>query len=283
MYRQVIISNCVAAIELHFSVRSPVAAHIFCCAHKKHRQKRSNKQMKAKRFLSVILSIVMAVSVMTVFAVNASAEESIEKTAKSISSGKWVTKMMTVNNDPIDYKIKVSEDGILKINYSFERSRTTLYVYDSNGNTVKNSNVTTTAGKKYETSDHLRLELEWANTLKKATGTVKYNVSKGTYYIRLKKYYTDDGKVSIKATFPSASSSSDIKITSFTLEMKKGDTLQLGTLLSADTDDNVTWKSSKTSIAKVSATGKITAKAKGSAVITASIGSSTMKIQVNVS
>ncbi len=129
--------------------------------------------MKAKRFLSVILSLVIAVSAMAVFAVSASAEESIENTAKSISSGKWVTKMMTDKNDPIDYKIKVSEDGILKINYSFERSRTTLYVYDSNGNTVKNSSVTTNVGKKYETSDHLKLELEWANTLKKATGTVK--------------------------------------------------------------------------------------------------------------
>ncbi len=99
----------------------------------------------------------------------------------------------------------------------------------------------------------------------------------------MKKFYTDDGKVSIKATYPSNDSSSDVKITSFTLEMKKGDTIQLGTLLSADTDDNVTWKSSKTAVAKVSATGKITAQSKGSATITASIGDSSVKIQVNVS
>ncbi|MBQ9382756.1 MAG: Ig-like domain-containing protein, partial [Ruminiclostridium sp.] len=47
-------------------------------------------------------------------------------------------------------------------------------------------------------------------------------------------------------------------------------------------DDNVAWKSDKTSVAKVSATGKITAQAKGTATITATIGGSSMKIKVKV-
>ena len=236
-----------------------------------------------KKLLSIVLSLVMAVSAMTVFAVSASAEESIAKTAKSINSGEWVSKTLSESNSPIDYKIKVSESGTLKINYSFERNRTILRVYDSSGKVVPFNSVLVTTGDKYGTSDKQRLELLWADTLKKAAGTVKYSVSKGTYYIRIERYSTDEGKASIKATFPSADAASDVKITSFTLEMKKGDTIQLGTLLSASTDDNVMWKSSKTSVAKVSATGKITAKAKGSATITASVDDSTMKIQVNVS
>ncbi len=64
--------------------------------------------------------------------------------------------------------------------------------------------------------------------------------------------------------------------------MKAGSTLQLGTALSASTDDNVAWKSSKTSVAKVSATGLVTAKAAGTATITATIGDSSQKIDIIV-
>ena len=64
--------------------------------------------------------------------------------------------------------------------------------------------------------------------------------------------------------------------------MKVGDKIQLGTALSASTDDNVAWKSSKTSVAKVSATGLVTAKAAGTTTITATIGSSTQKIDIKV-
>ena len=90
----------------------------------------------------------------------------------------------------------------------------------------------------------------------------------------------------MKPSFPSddaSDSSSGVKLTNLTMTMKVGDTIQLGADLSAKTDDNITWKSSKTSVAKVSAVGKVTAQAKGTAVITASLGSSSLAIKIIVS
>ena len=62
--------------------------------------------------------------------------------------------------------------------------------------------------------------------------------------------------------------------------MSKGSTIQLGTVMSVD--GAVTWTSSKTSVATVSSNGKITAKSKGSAVITAKTGKNSVKIKITV-
>ena len=82
------------------------------------------------------------------------------------------------------------------------------------------------------------------------------------------------------ATYPTGSSSK-AKINYITLNLSKGDTLSLGADITGSGD--VTWKSSKSSVASVSSAGKVTAKSKGSAIITAKVGKTTKKIKIVVS
>ncbi|MBO6229182.1 MAG: Ig-like domain-containing protein [Ruminiclostridium sp.] len=90
------------------------------------------------------------------------------------------------------------------------------------------------------------------------------------------------GTVSITASYPSASSSSEKSVSYLSATLKKGSTLRLGAVLSDGKAGTAEWSSSKSSAASVSSSGKITAKAKGTAVITAKVDSSTVKIQIKV-
>ncbi|MBR5089148.1 MAG: Ig-like domain-containing protein [Ruminiclostridium sp.] len=79
-----------------------------------------------------------------------------------------------------------------------------------------------------------------------------------------------------------SSSSSDVELTGIQVNLKPGETLNLSGILSGETDDNILWKSSKTDVAKVSSDGLVTAKAKGTTVISATLDKTTVKLQVNV-
>jgi beta-glucosidase-like glycosyl hydrolase/regulation of enolase protein 1 (concanavalin A-like superfamily)/uncharacterized protein YjdB len=70
--------------------------------------------------------------------------------------------------------------------------------------------------------------------------------------------------------------------TRVTLTVGKSVTIPVRAWTDRGTVAKVAWKSSKPSIAKVSATGKIAAKKKGKATITASVGGKTVKITVTV-
>ena len=233
--------------------------------------------MKAKKLLSILLSLAMAV---TAFAVNASAAD-----VKTIKSGKTYSASLARYHDTADYKFTSNGSGYLKIKVSTANSWTWFGVMDTSNNHLKPEKVTSNIGSTEWASSSNGTRLYWNEVEKKYSGTLTYKISKGTYYIQLERNGSDNGdnKVTISTTFPSAdSSSSDVKINNLTLTMKVGDKIQLGTALSASTDDNVAWKSSKTSVAKVSATGLVTAKAAGTTTITASIGSSTQKIDIKV-
>ena len=232
--------------------------------------------MKAKKFLSVLLALIMAVTTMAVFAVSASAEG--VPTAKN---GKTYTATLSGYGTYQDFKIKSSESGKLKIKVTSPLSEVYLTVLNSDGKELFPKNYDNSLGSCKWQEIFKVIELKWNSAEKKYKGTITYEIEKGNYYIRFKSYGVS-GKLNFKPTFPSSDSSSDVKINNFTVSMKVGDTLQLDADLSDKTDDNVTWKSSKTSVAKVSATGKITAQGAGTATITASIGDSTLKIKVKV-
>ena len=115
---------------------------------------------------------------------------------------------------------------------------------------------------------------------------MSYSVKKGTYYIRISNYsswaynaYNQNGKLTFTATYPSTSNTAKIK--SITINMARGDSLSLGADLTGS--GTVTWKSSKPSVAAVSSTGKVTAKSKGSAIISAKVGKTTKKIKIKIS
>lgn len=199
---------------------------------------------------------------------------------KNAPSGKTYTSDMSVKGDERVYRFNVAKSGIMKIrlaadyaDYYSDEILATLY-RDSDDNDVEISNMNVISGSHYENND------TYASICYKTTAELSYKVTKGTYYLRVFKNWSNTGTLSMTATYPEGSSN-DGKISCLSLNLKKGGTLQLGAVMAVD--GNVTWTSSKTSVATVSSTGKVTAKGTGTAVITAKSGKNSVKIQIRVS
>lgn len=228
-----------------------------------------------------MLSIVMAVSAMAALAVTSSADVS------AVKSGKTYATMLTSYGAEQSYKFTTNKSGTFKLQLSSQIKELRIYVTDTSNevlaptkskDTLGTSEFYNAWGSKYEL-------VKWNDIEKKYTGTLTFTVKKGTYYIKFQSYSVGEQNLRFVPTFPSKDSSdsdSSAKVNGFTITLNKGDTLQLSADLSAKTDDNVTWKSSKTSVAKVSATGVVTAKASGTATITASLGGSSQTINIKV-
>ncbi len=250
-----------------------------------------------KKITKVLSVLMAAVMLMTALCVPASAA-SIEDTATKITSGKSYSKNMVKGyNDGhygtyADYKIVCAKSGTISIKMTSTTKYIDLHLYDSNFNLVEvySTNVTTgnspKGGAGYDYAAY-----DWNATAEKSVSTTKWNVKKGTYYLRINNssdsygYKCMAGKITFTATFPSSSSSSSsssAKISYLSIEVPKGSKMQLAAVVSAKTSQSVSWSSSKSSVVSVTSKGKITAKAKGTAVITAKLGSSTMKIRIKV-
>lgn len=236
-----------------------------------------------KRLLKKLAAIVTMAAVTLTMAVaipTPASADSIYDTAKAISSGKSVSTILPACGDTADYKVTVSGSGTLKFSIDSHMNKLSMEVYDSNGNLLSTIANTTTSGENSNIGYDIHC-MYWNNTIEKFKGTVSYSVKSGTYYIRFYRdiySYQGNGKLTFTATYPSGTSTA--KINYITINLPKGSTLSLGT----DTTGSgtVTWKSSKTSVATVSSTGKVTAKAKGSTIITAKSGSSSKKIKIVV-
>ncbi|CCY72621.1 glycerophosphoryl diester phosphodiesterase [Eubacterium sp. CAG:115] len=197
---------------------------------------------------------------------------------KNAPSGKTYTSDMSVEGDERVYRFNVAKSGTMKIRLAADYYSSysddilaTLY-RDSDDNDVEISNMNVISGSYYENND------TYASIGYKTTDELSYKVTKGTYYLRL--FWSNTGTLSMTATYPEGSSN-DGKISCLSLNLKKDGTLQLGAVMAVD--GNVTWTSSKTSVATVSSTGKVTAKGTGTAVITAKSGKNSVKIQIRVS
>lgn len=238
-----------------------------------------------------MLTAVMLVSTLCVTAFAADDFDS----AKLIDSGKKVSfetkypkyayegKAGAKDGIPNIYKVKLSETGTLKLTVVSQTSSIFVQVLDKDGSEyIDYSEVDSTTGS--VTHHHNGFAwIAWNKDLKKSKTTLEYNLEKGTYFVRVVGFphATIDGKTSISFKYPQAEKTEEqAEITSFSITLEKGDKLQLGTILSGAGD--VTWSSSKKSVASVSSKGKITAKKKGTAVITAKTGDSSMKITINV-
>lgn len=238
--------------------------------------------MKMKKILSTLLAAAIAITTLAVFAVSASAAD-----VKKLESGKQYNISLVKQYDKATYKLTVNKSGKLKVTVSSTLKLTDIYVTDNNNNRIKPDKIKDDLGESKTSGYYWGAVsgdgLEPSKMEGKYKGVITYSVSKGTYYLQFSKGWAgDNNKLSFIATYPSADSSSEVKINGISLTLKAGDTLQLDADLSASTDDNVSWKSSDTSVAKVSPTGLVTAKKKGTAVITASIGSSSFKITIKV-
>ncbi|MBR1832872.1 MAG: Ig-like domain-containing protein [Ruminiclostridium sp.] len=228
---------------------------------------------KFKKLTAILLSAVMLVCC---FAVQAGAE-SIEDTAKAITSGTTKSFTLTGASDKRDYKIVLSEAGKLKLNITSKVPDLEVSLYNTNGERLTTEKTNITTGSEY---DQQGKHCVTNKTVEKFSGTIIYSLKKGTYYLRLLySYGHGEGKVTLKATYPSSETDSSSKISCITIPMKVGDTMQLSTDAGST---GITWSSSKSSVAAVSSAGKVTAKKAGTTVITAKSGSSTAKIQIKV-
>ncbi|MBQ8170452.1 MAG: Ig-like domain-containing protein [Oscillospiraceae bacterium] len=233
---------------------------------------------KVKRILAIVLA-----AITTITAISIVANAGIADTAKSITSGKAVTTTLYNYYDCADYKINVAKSGILKLDITAEIEHCNIYVYDVNGNKIPVADATLTSSNwtdKQKGDSYFYSK--WNSVTEKFIGTISYGVSKGTYYIRIERVSSKgDGNLKLTATYPTSSTASKGKISYLSVTVNKGSTLQLGAVVSPS-GSKVTWKSSKPSIATVSSNGKVTAKKKGSTLITAKCGTKSQKIKIIV-
>lgn len=232
-----------------------------------------------KKILSAITAVAIAVSACASMALTVSAK-SIYDTAKEIESGKEVTKTPPSDQDCADYKVNVTGDGTLTLNITAKMWQFYVDVYDENGNLIDYSDKSGKSGTREWNSNYHHMYCTWNDTIEKFNGTISYPVSKGEYYIRIERCSNHgNGKLALTATLPSQKQE---KINYIAINLEKGDSVSLGASFS-EGSGTVTWKSSKPSVATISSNGKVTANAKGSAIITAKCGSSTKKIKIVVS
>lgn len=230
-----------------------------------------------KKILAAALAAAMA---FVMLAVPAGAE-SIADTAKAIKSGKSYSAILPSVGDYVDYKVTVSKKGTLKLDFVSAMEYSRVDVYDSDGTEVTSIKTEATSGE-INGAGNSYARCQWNYTIEKFKGSVSYSVSKGIYYIRVKRFTVlsseyGSGDLTLTATFPSSDSSSTSSSPYLTLEVKKGSSVQLGTTISG-----ATWSTSKKSVATVSSSGKVTAKKKGSAIITAKVNGTTIKVKIKV-
>ena len=220
--------------------------------------------MKLKRITTAILAAAMLV--LTAATVSA---DSIFDTAKNIDSGKKVSK--TLNDDQsMSYKITPTEKGTATVKVTAKTNYFKFYVYDKDGSDVGYDEDIkqgwTTAGSHY-----------WDSKTECYIGTFSFDVKANrTYYVQIKRGSFQRGSGKFEASFKYPSE--EVEQTALmTLNLKKGDTVQLGA-----NGDNASWKSSQKSVATVSGSGLVTAVKKGKTVITLKCGSKKQEIEIVV-
>lgn len=228
--------------------------------------------MKIKK---IILAVLMVVTMISASAVSVYADSIPE-----LPSGE--EKSFTLNRGYyITYQIVLSQKETVTIDFD-STSSIRLYVADTSGENIRCSEANFALGKEERSYDG-SLSCEINSMTGNVQGTAKYELDKGTYYIKVSRSsisFSGSGKVKLKATYGS-DKESNAKISYLTLDMEVGDTIRLGTV-AEPADAEITWKSSKAKVASVSASGKVTAKKEGSTIITATSGKSKVKIKINV-
>lgn len=230
-----------------------------------------------KIFKKIAAFLAAAVMAVTAVSVTAGAEYSFDD-YKVINSGDYVHDSLNGSFDPKDYKIKVGGSGTLKINYLINLWLSDLIVYDAEGIVVPYNSL-----KIYSGSDRALhygyVTPEWNEDTEQCSFSTTYKVKKGTYYIRIltEADFNGSGAFSFTAEYPTTEAT---KIDYLTVSLKKGSSLELGAALSGSGE--VSWSSSKKAVASVDSDGIVTAKKKGSAIITAKCGTSSKKIKIIV-
>ncbi len=239
-----------------------------------------------KKLAALVAAAVIAVGACAVSA----GAESIEDTAKAITIDDPTDITFEKDYTNFDYKISVKQKGTLSVKVSSKCSCNTIYLFDEDcANVSPVSKSAKTGGVFWTTKgdDAMEASYEWNEESGKLVATTGFAVEKGTYYLRVTNTpwysntstsYPSAGKATITVSFEKDNAP---VLTSLQLTIKKGSTIQLDGVFTTG-KDTIEWESSKRSVATVSAKGKVTAKKKGTATITATSGDVTLKIRVKV-
>lgn len=228
-----------------------------------------------KKIAAVVVAAVLSVGFLSMSAFADPFEDAV-----AISSGEEV-KGTVDRGGSLTYEITSKGTGNLVVNWSVGKKWTYLHVFDEEGAYLNVESLDVKAGSLYsggEGSD--KIGGIWNSTSERFSGSATYKVNKGTYYITV----SDDGSGSngngtlkLTANFPSKTSSD---LTYLGITMKKGDTMQLDSV--GVSSSKAKWTSSKKTVASVTAKGVITAKKKGTTVISCTYNGKTVKLKVTV-
>ena len=239
-----------------------------------------------KKIVALMAAATLAVSAV---AVSASAT-SIEDTAVSMKLGDEVTcEFDGKSGEQYDYKVTVKEKGTLSVKVNTDSKYCTVYLFDEDCANVSIQSTEIKSGQIYCDQGKVGdpFAVYYYNAASgKTVATTTWNVTKGTYYIRVDntrdtregwRYDQTASKMKVTASF----AKDNAKVFSYLgITMKKGSTMQLEAV-DADKDDT-SWSSSKKAIVTVSDTGKLTAKKKGTAIITCESGDTVVKLKITV-
>ena len=247
----------------------------------------------SKKITTVVMLVVMTISAVMTFSVNAGAEVAGSYDI-SVQSGRQYSQRLYNGGDYIDCKIVSEGNGELTLNVSCEEQLTYVYVYDRYGSSIASSQIRST----YGTASSYYNSLTWDSYMEVYAGTITFSVSKGTYYVRFLRdlYATGSGNITFSATFPTSSYSSssrgytvyydtsedDTILKYFSIQMPVGVSFKFGIVAEGDLRGTVKWSSSDKSAVKVSSKGKITTLAKGRSLITAQLGYETIELLIDV-
>lgn len=253
--------------------------------------------MKMKKITRILAMLITAVTAMSMLAVGVSAKQLTirpygDEVTVDSSDVKTIKSKTEYSGDTSEtlynlYKLTVSKEGKVQVDYTTEGNNTNIFLFDSEGYKVEYYNSSIQSGwlEQANGHDHVYARRDRG----KFTGSFSYSVEKGTYYFAVVPGSTNQkngGKYKFTATFPQASTSDaktslsgDIKYLSLT--MAEGDSF---TLAAVGTSNNakVQYTSSDTSVVTVSSKGKIKAKNPGNADITVKCGKDTLVIKVKV-
>lgn len=247
-----------------------------------------------KMFKKVISIIMASVIMITALCISVSADE--YSSAKLVNSGSKISFKIKYNDyfawgkgrgesKPYTYKVELSENGTLKLDITSATSSIFVQLLDSEGSEFIDYDKMTSHTGVAQHHHEGYAWIHWEKSISKSKTTLEYKLKKGTYFVRVLGSSNSEvaDKTTVSFTYPQTKSDNEeAKLSHFALSLNEGDSIQLDTVISGDSDSSVKWSSSKSSVASVSSKGKVTAKKKGSAVITAKLGSSSIKIKINV-
>ena len=170
------------------------------------------------------------------------------------------------------FKIQLTESGTLEFTMKMGSDYGYLNIYDQDGEKIE----------KHSDSGND------ANVVKLSG---KVELKKGTYYVscvRTTIFGTlggatkGTGKTTLTLKFPSSAKATASKSSYPAVYLSAGESVRLGMIAGGKAADSVTLSSSKASVAKVDSDGIVTAKAKGTMVVTVKSGSASVKVAVIV-